>query len=118
MIIYFHHVSLIHMIKIIYKIFKSLNDVISIQGDCFMIYLLKNLRIISVIGCLLSLLLLIINIICMIFIDKVTVTIHYSWIAFFSIALCSSLSSLTGYLINLRYQFIKRNHLKKETLSN
>lgn len=88
------------------------------KGDRLMIYLLKNLRIISVMGCLLSLLLLMINIICMIFIDDVTVPIHYSWIAFFSIALCSFLSSFIGYLMNLRYQFKKRNHHKKEILSN
>lgn len=73
-----------------------------------MINLLKNLRLISLIGCFISFTLLIVNLVMMFFLDKQSIKFHYSWIAFFSITFITLIASMMGYVLNERYRHNRR----------
>ena len=73
-----------------------------------MITLLKNLRLISVIGCFISFTLLIVNLVIMFFIDNQSIKLHYSWITFFSLTFITLIASMVGYVLNERYRHKRR----------
>lgn len=73
-----------------------------------MVVLLKNLRLISVLGSCTSVSLLIVNLIIMLFIESTVTKLHYSWVTFFTISLLTLLTSISGYLLNERLRHIRK----------
>ena len=73
-----------------------------------MIVLLKNLRLISVLGSCASVSLLFVNLVLMLFIENTATKLHYSWVTFFTITFITLISTLTGYLLNERRRRLRR----------
>lgn len=78
-----------------------------------MINLLKNLRLISVIGSCISLSLLITNLTCMLFIENTTTKLHYCWIIFFTITFITFLCTVVGFLLNEKLRHLRKIANKK-----
>ena len=72
-----------------------------------MIVLLKNLRLISVLGSCASVSLFV-NLVLMLFIENTATKLHYSWVTFFTITFITLISTLTGYLLNERRRRLRR----------
>lgn len=75
------------------------------------INLLKNLRLISVIGCFISFSLLLVNLVMIFFINNQSLKLHYSWITFFSTTFITLIASMLGYVLDERYR-LKRRAIK------
>lgn len=73
-----------------------------------MIVLLKNLRLISVLGSCASVSLFFVNLVLMLFIENTATKLHYSWVTFFTITFITLISTLTGYLLNERRRRLRR----------